>query len=390
MMNATDRYEVVVIGGGIAGVSGARELAEDHDVLVLERGQIAGGATGHASGLVTVVADYAERPEAARYSIDQFRADDGTGRFSFYERPFVQLRTEPELSELRETAAAFRDRGFSVRAHDKASLEAAYPGVFDLGDHAGAVEFDEAGWVDPYTYARTIAEEAMDSGADVSTGTAVEGITVSDGAVSGVETDDGSVRTDQVVVAAGWRTPRIAGVDLPVRPFRYQTANLRTKAEVTPYPIAWDQDSRLYWRPERDGELHVGGRAYYVTDPGATRRSTTEGFTRLVATTVPERLPELDDARFATNDTCPSGDSATPDGYPIVDRPAAAPEGLAVATGLHGFGIMAAPAVGRAIRAVVADEDAPFPLEPYRHDRFGAEPDWQFPYIAPSAEETGP
>jgi glycine/D-amino acid oxidase-like deaminating enzyme len=383
-------YEVLVVGGGLAGVSAARELATDHDVGVLEADQIATGATGHASGLVTVVADWDGQPGAARYSIDFFREYDGTGAFTFDERPFVQLRTDPGLPGLREEAAGFRDRGFDVTATDADGLDDRYPGVFDLDDHTGAMIVAEAGWVDPYTYAMTLADDAADRGADVRTGVEGTGLVIDDGRVRGVETPDGVVTADQVVVAAGWRTPDLAGVDMPVRPFRYQTANLETGADVDDYPIAWDQDSRLYWRAEHNGELHVGGGAYFVTDPGSVRSGTTEGFTRLFASTIPARLPALRDAGIVSDDTCPTGDAATPDHLPIIDRPDEGPDDLIVATGLHGFGIMAGPAIGRAIRARVTGEDAPFPVAPFRLDRFDATPDWDFPYIAETAAETGP
>ena len=381
--------DVLIVGGGLAGVSAARELAPDHDVTLLEAGQIAGGATGHASGLVTVVADWAGQPEAARYSIDFFRAYDGTGEFAFHEQPFVQLRTDPDISGLRDEAAGFRERGFDVTAYDADELDERFPGTFDLTGHAGAVVVEDAGWVDPYTYAMTLADEAVEEGADVRTGVEVTDLRVEDDRVTGVETPEGTFTADTVVVAAGWKTPDVAGVEMPVRPFRYQTANLETSADVGEYPIAWDQDSRLYWRREHNGELHVGGGAYYVTEPGSVRSSTTEGFRRLLATTVPERLPALDDARVVGDDTCPTGDSATPDHLPVIDRPEDAPDDLVVAAGLHGFGIMAGPAIGRAIRARVAEEEAPFPLDSFRLDRFGADASWEFPYISASAAGTG-
>ncbi|WP_458188833.1 NAD(P)/FAD-dependent oxidoreductase [Haladaptatus sp. NG-WS-4] len=381
--------EVAIVGGGVAGVSAAERLAPDHDVILFEAGQIAGGATGHASGLVTVAADWAGQPGAAHYSLEFFREYDGTGQFSFYETPFVQLRTDPGIEELGEEAAGFRDRGFDVTAHDADSLDEAYPDVYDLNDHTGAMEIADAGWVDPYTYATTLADEAADAGVDIQKDIKVTDVRTEGGSVTGVDTEEKTVTAETVVVAAGWRTPDIAGVEMPVRPFRYQTANLETDAAVTDYPIAWDQHSRLYWRPERNGELHVGGGAYYVTTPGSVRSTTTEGFRRLVAATVPDLLPSLRDARFGTDDTCPTGDSATPDHLPIIDCPADGPKGLVVATGLHGFGIMAGPAIGRAIRAQVTGDEPPFPTDAFRLDRFDPDASWEFPYISASAKETG-
>ena len=71
-----------------------------------------------------------------------------------------------------------------------------------------------------------------------------------------------------------------------------------------------------------------------------------------------------------TEGTCPTGDAATPDGVPIVDAPAEGPDGLVVATGMHGFGIMLAPVAGVAARARVTGDDPPFPSAPYALDRF--------------------
>ncbi|MGM0718732.1 MAG: hypothetical protein ACQET5_16535, partial [Halobacteriota archaeon] len=92
-----------------------------------------------------------------------------------------------------------------------------------------------------------------------------------------------------------------------------------------------------------------------------------------------------------TGDTCRFGDSATPDRYPIVDAPTEAPDGLVVATGTHGFGIMAAPTIGKAIRLVATDESGPFSVEPFSLDRFeDRSTDFGSSYIAESPELVGP
>lgn len=63
----------------------------------------------------------------------------------------------------------------------------------------------------------------------------------------------------------------------------------------------------------------------------------------------------------------------------IVDAPAEAPDGLVVATGFHAGGIMTSPAAGAAIRELVADDPAPFPLDSFALDRFDTrEPDFEF------------
>ncbi|MFB6124817.1 MAG: NAD(P)/FAD-dependent oxidoreductase, partial [Halanaeroarchaeum sp.] len=133
---------------------------------------------------------------------------------------------------------------------------------------------------------------------------------------------------------------------------------------------AWEHETLLYWRPTRGGDLHVGGQPYFVDDPGSVRTQVRPSFRDALARDLPRYLSALGDPRIRSEDTCRTGDAATPDGVPILDAPSEAPDGLVVATGMHGFGIMLSPVAGAAVRAHVTGERAPFDLDPYRLDRF--------------------
>lgn len=392
----SETYDVVVVGGGIVGCMAARELAPDHDVLVLERDQIGGGTTAHASGLVTVVEEYSDTPAAAEHAIEFFREYDGTGDFEFNERSYVELRShERDPAALRDHASMLRDNGFEAAFHTPEELEERFPDTFRLDGHVGGIVYEDAGWLDPYTYVMTVKADAEDRGVEFRTGVEVTDVAVSDGKVDGVETaDEGRLEAENVVVAAGWRTRRLvsAFVDLPTRPYRYQTLNLGVERDIDEtFPMAWDEYSHLYWRGEHNGELHVGGGTYFVKPVGTPRTTTTEGFQHLIADTIPERIRGLGRAQFIAGDTCRTGDSATPDRYPIVDAPDECPDGLAVATGMHGFGIMASPTVGAAVRAVVTGEDPGFPVEAFALSRFDdRSTDFGSSYIAEEPELVGP
>ena len=373
MAGGTVSAEVAIVGGGIVGCAAARELARDHDVVIIERDAVAGGATGRASGLVSIVQDYDDQPALARYAVDFFREYDGTGDFRLTPRPSVGLVTAGEEADERARARRLADAGFDVSFREPAALATDYPDAFHLDDFVGAVESREAGWVDPHTLAVTYRDEALAAGARVETGVTVESLLVEDGAVVGVDTTAGRVTADHVVVAAGWRTRDLVApyLELPTRPFRYQTLNLDPGRPLGgDVPIAWEHEHYLYWRPEHNGDLHVGGGTYFVDEPGDVREGVTEEFRRLVADVIPRRVPGLEQARVKSGATCPTGDAATPDGYPIVDAPADGPAGLVVATGMHGFGIMASPVAGRAVRALVAADPAPFPMGPLALSRF--------------------
>ena len=376
-MSTTD-YDVVIVGAGVAGCVSAYELAPDHDVLVLDEGQVAGDTTGRSSGLITVTTDIlvprAEQfdvPAVASHVNEYVRELDGAGDFEFVERPGVELVPPDQEEGAREYVADLQAGGLAVEYLEPDEIEERYPDTFDLDAFAGVVLYEDVGWVEPYTYATTLQREAESHGATFRTGVGVEDVTVEDGSVTGVETAEGHVTADHVVCAAGWRTRQLLAdhVEIPVRPFRIQIVTLDPGWELgDDYPMAWDAQTDLYWRPDASGNVHVGGGEYTLDDPAAASEDVDEWFVDLVAETVPECLSGFETAGIADSWACIDG--ATPDAVGIVDAPADAPDGLVVATGFHGLGMMFSPVTGTAVRSLVTGEDPPFSLDGMALDRF--------------------
>jgi glycine/D-amino acid oxidase-like deaminating enzyme len=376
-MTTTD-YDVVIVGAGVAGCVSAYELALDHDVLVVDRGQVAGETTGRSSGLITVTTDVLvpraemlDVPEMASHVNDYVREFDGTGEFEFVERPGVELVPADQEDGARAYVADLREDGLNVTYLEPDELDDRYPGTFSMEAFAGAVLYEDVGWVDPYTYATALQRAAERRGAEFRTGVDVEGLTVDDGAVTGVDTDEGTTTAEHVVCAAGWRTrDLLAGVvEIPVRPFRIQIVTLDPGRELDDdYPMAWDARTDLYWRPDAAGHVHVGGGEYTLDEPESASDDVDEWFVDLVADTLPECLTGFETAGVADSWACIDG--ATPDAVGIVDAPADAPDGLVVATGFHGLGMMFSPITGTAVRSLVTGEDAPFSLDGMALDRF--------------------
>lgn len=370
----SDSYDVVIVGAGVAGCISAYELAADHDVLVVDKGQVAGETTGRSSGLITVTTDIlvprAEQldvPEMATHVNEYVREFSGTGDFEFVERPGVELVPADQEEDAHEYVADLQKDGLNVVYLEPDELEERYPDTFDLDAFAGTVIYEDVGWVDPYTYATALQRETESRGAEFRTGVEVEGVSVDDGAVAGVETNSGLVEGDHVVCAAGWRTRELLAdvIEVPVRPFRIQIVSLDPGSELgDDYPMAWDARTDLYWRPDAAGDLHVGGGEYTVDEPEAASEDVDEWYVDLVAETIPECLTGFDRAGVADSWACIDG--ATPDAVGIVD----APDGLVIATGFHGLGMMFSPVAGTAVRSLITGEDAPFSLDGIALDRF--------------------
>lgn len=362
--------DVVVVGAGVAGCIAARALSADHEVRVLDRSGVAAGATGLSAGLVAPTLFYADMPGAARHANAFFREFDGTGQFSFTERRRLDFVESGDEADARAKAERLSADDFPVRYLDAEAVQSTYP-RFTPDGFVGAVEYDDTGWVDPYTYANALYEDARERGVEFELDVEVEGVLAEAGDVVGVETGDGVRDADRVVVAAGWATPGLVAdhVELPVKAYRTQCVVLEPEEAIDEtFPLGRVGSEHLYFRPEHNGDLLIGGSHEVVADPAKVSRDADEEFTMQVAETIPRLVTGFENAGYVNG--WAGVDAATPDARPILDEPDAAPDGLVIATGFNGLGVMASPLAAAAVREICGGESAPFPLDPFRLDRF--------------------
>ena len=354
-----DEYDVVVVGAGVIGCAVADTLAPTHDVLVIDRDGVASGATGRAAGLVTPTLFYGDLPDVARHANGFFREFDGVGGFEFTERRRYDYVTPDGESDARNRARTLESAGFPVAYIGAEAVEEEAPSL-RLDGFAGAVRYDDAGWVDPYALATALQRRAADRGA---TFTLDRTVTAATG--TGVDLVDGRVAADEVVVAAGWRTPDVLGSPIPIRPYRTQCVVLEPSDALDErFPIGRVGSEHLYFRPEHNGDLLVGGSHELVDDPREVSRRADESFVEDVATTTPALVRGFADAGLVTG--WAGVDSATPDARPILDRV----DDVVVAAGFNGLGVLAAPIAAEAVRSRISGEPSAFDLDPFVLDRF--------------------
>jgi glycine/D-amino acid oxidase-like deaminating enzyme len=364
-------YDVVIVGGGVAGCAAAYHLASDHDVAVIEKGQIAGEASGLAAGLVAPTLFYGDDPDVAQYANEWFRAFDGTWNFSYHERPRIEFIQPDSEALARDRAADLAEAGFPVTFLDPADVEETYP-WFDATQFAGAVEYADTGWVDPYEYTVALQKAAEERGADVSTTTPVRDVTVED-SVAEVELPAQSVAAEYVVLATGWRTRDLLAdrITLPIKPFRLQCAVLRLDDPLDEtFPLGRVAREDLYFREQLNGDLLVGGGEYLAATPEsvASGAGIDDEFRQHVAVTVPTFVTGADRAEFV--DGWSGIDGATPDTLPLLGSPSALPDELVIATGFNGLGMVNSPIAAAAVRSYVTGAQAPFALDQFAVDRF--------------------
>ncbi|MFH5800467.1 NAD(P)/FAD-dependent oxidoreductase [Haladaptatus sp. CMAA 1911] len=375
--------DVIVIGGGVIGCAIARTLASEFDVVVLERGQIAGEASALAAGEITMAPSYSDIPAIADHAIEFFRRYDGTGQFSFTECPSLELVTPGREGESRRRVKRLASQGIDVSFVEADQVEAASP-RFDLSEYVGAIKYGDTGFVDPYTFAMTLKEDAESRGATFETETTVTDIRTTGEQVRGVETTLGAYSAPNVVVAAGWRSERFLRdhLQLPLQPYRTQCVVLTPENDLgTDVPMGWVPGEHVYFRPEQNGDLLVGGWSFAESAPEDASTKDDEAFRNHVAGLLPKFMHGFEHARFVNG--WAGIDGATPDTRPIIDVPDDGPAGLVVATGFHGRGVMSAPVAATVVQTLVTGIHCPFSHDEFALDRFESlSPDFEFQSIS--------
>jgi glycine/D-amino acid oxidase-like deaminating enzyme len=334
-------------------------------VTLYERDEVASGASGRAAGIAYDA--FAEDVDAAvaERALERFRTLDADGAIDFTEHPYVwfaRAGDDRRADAVRESVQRMRTNGRDVQRLDEETLADRFPTLGPVDVAVGAVARD-AGYLDPATYVRAMAERAESAGATVEAGTSVS--LVHDGTT--VETHTGRESYDAVLVAAGAHTKQLlagVGVAVPMKPYRVQALVTESVDGVDAVPTFYDATTSRYARP-RDGGLLVGdGTQEREFDPDDYDTDADPAFERasldwLDGTLDDEATESGFDVRRSWAGLC----TATPDRDPLLGR---VQSGLYIGTGWHGHGFMRAPALGERIADQILGGSAIDPFDPNR------------------------
>jgi glycine/D-amino acid oxidase-like deaminating enzyme len=413
------RTDVVVIGGGIVGVSTALFLAEKGIAVTLcEKGCIGGEQSSRNWGWCrTMGRDVGEIPLAME-SLRLWRGmNQRTGRETGFRQAGVMYLCQKDADIAAQQAWLEQASQYQVDARllKGAALEATMPGATN-GFIAG-LHTPSDGKAEPALAAPAIAEAARDHGALIFANTAVRGIDQTAGRISGVVTERGRIACQSVVLAAGvWSRlfAGNAGLDLPQ--LKVLGSVFRTKPlkgpEITAaggvfafrkrmdggYSIARRNANTVELTPDHfrllsdflprlinnrnEIRLRVGTRSW--EELRTARRWSLDKVTPFEAVRILDPKPKegiLREARsflsrafpvFAGMEVVESWAGlmdVTPDAVPVIDQVDHMP-GFFIATGFSGHGFGIGPGAGRLMADMVAGDRTVVDPTPFRLGRF--------------------
>ena len=364
---------IVVIGGGVTGLSSAWWLARDgFDVVVLDKGIVGWEASGRNGGGCS----HYQSPLFAEEQRLWPQMDELLG-YPTEHRPerIVIQRDQQLLDHYRAVGRMCNAMGFRVDELDSKQAQELVP----LTDETclGGIHLRFGGHANPQRTVQAYAWALQDLGGKIFQHCPALSIAVAGGKVVAVETPRGRIACDALVIAAGPQSGMLLeplGVDFPVTSAR---AEMIVTEPAPMMAIGGVDGNGLYGRQTLRGNLAFGGGPHEWIDiaPDGPAARPVSPLARNLARRVAEMFPKA--AHLNVIRSWAGVIENSPDGRPIIDR-LADPGNVTVAT-LSGVGFGLSPASGHAIRDLVVDGTCSFTdIGKLGLARFATlEPDWR-------------
>ncbi len=421
----------VVIGAGVHGLSTAWHLAaaldksgrfRHGDVIVLDKSDIGAGASGIACGVVRNNYFQPAMRELMEHSVSVWESDPTA--FAYNSVGYMQIGPEVMAADVAQIYGEQQAIGYPSKLVEGDDACRSYMqsmfSDWQAKNIAVILHESRGGYANNMGTVRGLAAKARNAGADIHTGVRVEGLRVDGGAVTAVETSEGAIQCEQVVVAPGpwvrsfWQmldlpeTVEVLGRDgqtydrpmwtywclqegtlkLPPDFFLTDSGEMPPVLHVdTDAPLYDDTDGSLvtddlwgiYYKPDLNfGGVQGGGVPYVVDRPldevavdpyGPASRDFVVGndFARMWSSALAHCHKRFEGKREVFDEE-PSGGLGcfTPDSFPVFD--AFSENAYFIADSNHGYKMIG---VGELVARELVGAKEPL-LEPFRFDRYAA------------------
>ncbi|HEY2683350.1 MAG TPA: FAD-dependent oxidoreductase [Steroidobacteraceae bacterium] len=259
------RARVVIIGGGVIGVSIAYHLSKlkFQDVVLIERKQLTSGTTWHAAGLIGQLRQSMNMTRLARYTAELYRGLEAeTGQATGYRQSgSVSVATTPgRMEELARNASMAKVFGLQVDVVTPGEIEKLYP-LIRKDDVIGGIHIPSDGYGNAVDITQALAKGAKAGGVQIFQDTKVSSLKLDGRRVRQVITENGTITADTVVICTGMWTRDLAasiGVNVPLQACEHYYVLFKDVPGIDPtLPVLRDYDRCTYFKYDA-GKLLVG------------------------------------------------------------------------------------------------------------------------------------
>ncbi|MEO0664943.1 MAG: FAD-dependent oxidoreductase [Pseudomonadota bacterium] len=275
MADLPSTARVVIIGGGVVGVSGLYHLAKMGwtDCVLLEKNELTAGSTWHAAGNCPSFSTSWAVMNMQRYSLSLYAglAEEVDYPMNYHVTGSIRLAHSKErMQEFERAVGMGRYQGMDLEMMSNADMKEAYP-FLETHDLAGGMWDPDDGDIDPAQLTQALAKGARDMGATIARFCPATGVS-REGDEWIVHTEKGDIRCEFVVNAAGYYAQRVGewfkpygGRTVPMAVMSHQyflTEEIPaikewTEANGRKIPLLRDVDSSYYLRQDKNG-LNLG------------------------------------------------------------------------------------------------------------------------------------
>lgn len=364
--------EIIIIGGGILGTSIAYHLAErgQKNIILLEKEYLCEGSTGLSVGGFRQQFSTPANILLSQETLRQFKnfPEKFGVEIDMHQVGYLFLSTK-QKKWLELMKGVNIQREYSVPVEILKPEDIGYRWSFlNTEDLKGGTFCAEDGYADPFMIAMAFAKAAKGKGVLIQEKTRVDGIQIENNRVRGVTTSRGRISGSCLINVAGpWagEVARMAGLELPVNPFRRQVfAVTLPEALPIPVPMIINIDNRHYFRGESKGILTGMSD---LSEPPSFKLQTDTTFMHKVVEQLVFRAPIMSESKMVRG--WAGLYAITPDENPIIGKIEEI-DGFYCAVGFSGHGFQHGPAVGRFLSNLILDGQSSFDLSPFHYRRF--------------------
>lgn len=365
--------DVVIVGGGVVGLSVAWELAsEGVSVHVIDRQPMGREASWAGAGMIPPGEVRIKNPQYRHLTqvssqlwpdvANRLREETGLDNEYHVCGAILFAREEASAEEFAAEQAEWSEQGVQVRPLDAAARLELEPAISETDRLA--FELPEQAQVRNPRHLQGLQKACLNRGVKLTTGTEVRSVRSHAGKITAVVTDNGEFTAEKFLWATGAWTHQVAELldyHIPVVPIRGQIVLLNTARQLSRIL----EEGKRYLVPRLDGRLLIGSTEEHV------------GFERAPSDEQAEELRQFGSrlvhslSEAEMEQTWCGFRPATPDLLPILDRLPNWENGF-IATGHYRAGLSLAPVTALVMRQLLLEEDGEMPIDDFAADRFSS------------------